>query len=273
MYTKTGSATKAVDFDTDELRKEIKEMNRKTGIEYGSATSASSPNGSAADAYNSNLQNAVESEMLRGGNSGGAASSPSMDERRMDALFNSSSRSASEMDRSVIKERRKEFYTPTSVEPKGPINQAREEKIQKFIEENASFRSSVPVWRKYEYWKLRADYYPHIKESDKMDNFFLRGITCHPRLSEYPMCKDVIKDYFTCRDNNSIFLTLFNVCAPLKEQMSACINVVFVRNHERGDKKMNARRNEMFESAREKKLNGMLHAAETSIKSRNNFDD
>ena len=266
----TQASKPSYDFDTDELRKEISEMQRKGAASYsGVGSSASSAgNGSAADGYNSNLQNAREAQLL---NNNAATSSTA--EKGGYVVPSVAERQKENDERANIRERRKEFYTPRPVEAKGPLNLAREEKIQKYIEDNATFRSSVPFWRKYEYWQLRADYYPHIKESDKLDNFFLRGITCHPRLSEYPMCKDVIKDYFTCRENNSILMTLFNVCAPLKEQMSACINVVFVRNHERGDKKMNARRNEMFETGRQRKLDAMLATADASIKARNNFED
>jgi hypothetical protein len=95
-----------------------------------------------------------------------------------------------------------------------------------------TWRSSVPFLRHYEYWQLQASRYPHIERSDEYTHFFLRGVTCHPRLSDYPMCKEIISDYFTCRDSHRL-LSIFNVCAPLKEQMSACINEVFCKNHEK----------------------------------------
>jgi len=77
-----------------------------------------------------------------------------------------------------------------------------EKKVNEYISEHRSWRQNVYVLRNFEYWRLRADYYPYLRRSDEKDNFFLRGITCHPRLSEYPMCKAVIRDYFVCRDKN-----------------------------------------------------------------------
>jgi hypothetical protein len=123
-----------------------------------------------------------------------------------------------------------------------------------------------------EYWRTRAEYYPYIKRSDAYDDFFLRGVTCHPRLSDYPMCKDVIRDYFVCKDG-APFLQLWNVCAPLKEQMSACINEVFIKNHKRGDKKFNENRKAFFESQREKKLSKMLEHIDRATGERTKLQD
>lgn len=149
---------------------------------------------------------------------------------------------------------------------------AHEERINKFISEHRTWRENVPLLRSYEYWRLRAAYYPYIDRSDDRDNFFLRGITCHPRLSDYPMCKSVIRDYFVCRDKNPV-MQLANVCAPLKEQFCACINEVFVKNHERGDKKFNESREAYFQEQHDKRFHKMLAQAEESIESKSKLQD
>ncbi|EPY26995.1 hypothetical protein AGDE_10988 [Angomonas deanei] len=118
------------------------------------------------------------------------------------------------------------------------VDKEQEERINNYISKNATWRQNFPMLRSFEYWQLRADYYPYIERGDRnSENFFIRGISVHPRLSDYPMCKHVIRDYFICRDENPV-LQLFNTCAPLKEQFCACINEVFVKNHERGDKNL-----------------------------------
>ncbi|CAJ1006917.1 putative Cytochrome c oxidase biogenesis protein Cmc1 like [Leishmania naiffi] len=144
--------------------------------------------------------------------------------------------------------------------------------VNDYIRKHSTWRKDVYILRSYEYWKLRADYYPYIRRSDEKDNFFLRGITCHPRLSDYPMCKSVIRDYFVCRDRNPV-LQIFNTCAPLKEQFCACINEVFLKNHERGDKKFNAHRDEYFEEQRSKKFAKMLSQVEESIEAKTKLQD
>jgi hypothetical protein len=116
-----------------------------------------------------------------------------------------------------------------------------------------TWRTNLPVFGRLEYWQRRADSFPYIKRSDEMDNFFLRGITVHPRLSDYPQCKDVIRDYFTCRDRHKV-LVLVNICAPVKEQMSACLNEVFVKRCETANKKSIAKRHEAQDSHLEKKF-------------------
>ncbi|CAG9571422.1 conserved hypothetical protein [Leishmania major strain Friedlin] len=147
-----------------------------------------------------------------------------------------------------------------------------ERRVNDYIRNHSTWRKDVYVLRSYEYWKLRADYYPYIRRSDEKDNFFLRGITCHPRLSDYPMCKSVIRDYFVCRDRNPV-LQIFNACAPLKEQFCACINEVFLKNHERGDKKFNAHRNEFFEAQRSKRFAKMLNHVEESMEAKTKLQD
>ncbi|KPA75147.1 putative mitochondrial hypothetical protein [Leptomonas pyrrhocoris] len=147
-----------------------------------------------------------------------------------------------------------------------------ERRINDYIHQHSTWRQNVYVLRSYEYWKLRADYYPYIRRSDEKDNFFLRGITCHPRLSDYPMCKSVIRDYFVCRDRNPV-LQIFNTCAPLKEQFCACINEVFVKNHERGDKKFNANREEFFDEQRSKRFTKLLNQVEESVEAKTKLQD
>lgn len=136
-----------------------------------------------------------------------------------------------------------------------------------------TWRSSVPILRDFEYWRMHADRYPHIEKSDEHTAFFLRGVTCHPRLSDYPMCKDIISDYFTCRDQHKL-LQMFNICAPLKEQMSACVNLVFVKNHERQGKKLNTERREEYqEQKREKRLRTLQDKATQAEERRTKFVD
>jgi hypothetical protein len=147
-----------------------------------------------------------------------------------------------------------------------------ERRVNAYIQEHRTWRQNVYLLRSYEYWKLRADYYPYIRRSDEKDNFFLRGITCHPRLSDYPMCKAVIRDYFVCRDRNPV-LQVFNTCAPLKEQFCACINEVFVKNHERGDKKFNANRDEFFQEQRSKRFTKLLNQVEESVEAKTKLQD
>ena len=138
-----------------------------------------------------------------------------------------------------------------------PITQEQEAKINSFITSNSTWRSRIPGLRTNEYWRLRAEFYPYNNISDASDDFFLRGTTHHPRLSEYPMCNDVIRDYFNCRDS-IFFMYLTNTCVPMKEQLSSCINNVFIRNHRRTDAKFNAQRDDFFEERRDKKLKRML---------------
>lgn len=153
------------------------------------------------------------------------------------------------------------------------VNTEHEEKVKAYIESRRTWRKDVRLLRDFEYWRLRAEYYPYIERSDQYsDNFFLRGISCHPRLSDYPTCRTVIQDYFICRDKNKV-MQLFNMCAPLKEQFCACINEVFVKNHERGDKKFNAQRDEYFEKQRERRFSKMMTQAQESVEQRKKFQD
>ncbi|CUF96144.1 Hypothetical protein, putative [Bodo saltans] len=146
---------------------------------------------------------------------------------------------------------------------KGKIDSVHEAKVEEYIRQHRTWRESVPIFRTTEYWQLRADYYPYIKQSDTYDDFFIRGISCHPRLSEYPGCKNVIRDYFQCRDANRV-LQLLNTCVPLREQMTACINVVFVKNHMKGDQKFNANRETYFASQQEKRITKLVDHVQSS---------
>ncbi len=123
-----------------------------------------------------------------------------------------------------------------------------------------TWRQHVPILRTFEYWRLRADQYPHIERSDKDSDFFLRGTTCHPRLSDFPTCKDIIADYFRCKDENKT-LQAFNMCHPIKEQMSACINEVFIRNSHRTSKRTEKHMDRVMEERREKRLQKVKVAA------------
>lgn len=147
-----------------------------------------------------------------------------------------------------------------------------EKRVNDYINAHRTWRKDVYLYRSFEYWRLRAEYYPYIRRSDEKDNFFLRGISCHPRLSDYPMCKEVIRDYFVCRDKNPV-MQIFNMCAPLKEQFCACINEVFVKNHERGDKKFNAQRDVYFEEQRSKRFAKMLSQVEESVEKKKKLQD
>jgi hypothetical protein len=139
----------------------------------------------------------------------------------------------------------------------GASNPEQEAKINNFISERLTWMSRFPGLRTHEYWRIRAEFYPYVRIADASDDFFIRGVTMHPRLSEYPMCNDVIRDYFSCRDSIRL-LYFFNTCVPMKEQLSSCINNVFIRNHKRTDEKFNENRPEFFDSRREKKLKRMI---------------
>ncbi len=136
-----------------------------------------------------------------------------------------------------------------------------------------TWRSQVPVLRDFEFWEHQAARYPYMEKSDEHTSFFLRGVTCHPRLSDYPMCKDVISDYFACRENHQ-FAQFFNICAPLKEQMCACINLVFVKNHERMGRKLNSQvRDDVQEKRREGRLKAIADKAQREEDKRTKFVD
>ncbi|EPY24806.1 hypothetical protein STCU_06080 [Strigomonas culicis] len=152
------------------------------------------------------------------------------------------------------------------------VDEEHEAKINAYIDSHRTWRASVPGLATTEYWQLRADYYPYIKRSDEKDDFFLRGVTVHPRLSDYPMCKTVIRDYFVCRDANPV-MQLFNTCKPLKEQFCSCINEVFVRNHERGDAKFNAEREGYFAAQRERRFEKMVRQVEETKEVKTKLQD
>ena len=135
-----------------------------------------------------------------------------------------------------------------------------------------TWRSRVPVLESFETWRLRAAQFPHIERSDEDPNFFLRGVTCHPRLSDFPTCKEVISEYFRCRDEHP-YLHPFNICAPMKEQMSACINEVFVRNSHRVSKRTGATLDKLVESRHEKRMARMLVSATDIKEKREKFTD
>ena len=135
-----------------------------------------------------------------------------------------------------------------------------------------TWKQHFPILRDLEYWRLRADQYPHIERSDEDTNFFLRGITCHPRLSEFPTCKDIIQDYFRCRDSHP-YLQIMNVCAPMKEQMSSCINEVFIKNSHRVSKKTNAHLEKTMEQRRERRVDKMKETAENLKEKRDKLVD
>jgi hypothetical protein len=139
-------------------------------------------------------------------------------------------------------------------------------------ESRLTWRQHVPVLHKFEWWRLRADRFPYIQRRDELDDFLFRGLSCHPRLSEYPMCKPVIQEYFKCRDSQPI-LSLLNVCAPIKEQMTSCINEVFVKNHQKQGRGFREKREEMFERNRERKLDKMKEQAEELMVKRTKLED
>jgi hypothetical protein len=139
--------------------------------------------------------------------------------------------------------------------------------------DDPTWRAQVPILRDFEYWRMHAARYPYIEKSDEHNAFFLRGVTCHPRLSDYPMCKDIISDYFACREQHR-FLGPFNICTALKEQMSACINLVFVKNHERAGKKLNKELREDYqEQKRDRRLRTLSDKAHVADERRNKFID
>ena len=148
-------------------------------------------------------------------------------------------------------------------EPTSKEDQARVAQVEAMPK---TWRSYLPVFRQAEYWQRRADTFKYIERSDAMDDFFLRGITVHPRLSEYPQCKDVIRDYFACREESQ-GLAIFNVCAPMKEQMSACINEVFVKKTKQANQKARGKRENARSDMQSKKVERM-HQMEEKLDER-----
>jgi hypothetical protein len=135
-----------------------------------------------------------------------------------------------------------------------------------------TWKQNVPLLRDFEYWRLRAAQYPHIERSDEDTNFYLRGVTCHPRLSDFPTCKEIIQDYFRCRDDHP-YLQIFNICSPMKEQMSSCINEVFVRNSRRVSKKTSESLDKLMEERRGRRVDKMKETAERMHEKRDKLMD
>lgn len=168
-----------------------------------------------------------------------------------------------------IKAERAQARRPFTDEAPSKEEQAR---LAKIDEMPKTWRSGLPIFRDFEYWRMRADTFPYITRSDAMDNFFLRGVTVHPRLSDYPMCKDVIRDYFFCREDKK-HLVFMNICSPVKEQLSACLNEVFVKRCERANKKALAKRDELHEENARKKTDRLEASAQKNLERRSKFQD
>ena len=128
-------------------------------------------------------------------------------------------------------------YRESSQTAKDLVHNKRHQEAKK--EHEAQFVRHIPIAGRYDYWQRIADSFPYNKMADSHDEFLLRGISVHPRLSDYPQCSDVIHEYFRCQDQEK-FLQMFNICAPIKEQLTSCLNEIFLKrtkaSNQRGKK-------------------------------------
>ncbi|EPY41354.1 hypothetical protein AGDE_02571 [Angomonas deanei] len=113
---------------------------------------------------------------------------------------------------------------------------------------------------------------PTLSEATEIVKIFLFEASACIHGCRTTPCANMIRDYFICRDENPV-LQLFNTCAPLKEQFCACINEVFVKNHERGDKKFNANRDQFFQAQKEKRFEKLLNQVEETIELKTKLQD
>ena len=137
----------------------------------------------------------------------------------------------------------------------GKLKKGKYEPVTLLPPKEPTWRANVPILRDLEYWRHVAARYPYIRESDAQPDHWIRGISVHPRLSDFPQCKDVIEDVYRCIEYNP-FLRMLNMCAPIKEQMCSCINLVFLKNSFRKSRKhkIGADASEHMEKKREKRL-------------------
>eukprot|EP01065_Artemidia_motanka_P033585 TRINITY_DN405_c1_g2_i1.p1 TRINITY_DN405_c1_g2~~TRINITY_DN405_c1_g2_i1.p1 ORF type:complete len:159 (+),score=34.53 TRINITY_DN405_c1_g2_i1:87-563(+) len=56
-----------------------------------------------------------------------------------------------------------------------------------------------------------------------------------PRLEHYKQCHDVAKDWMRCKSVNS-WVRWTGICAPLKDQLTMCINDTWIERHEHRNK-------------------------------------
>ncbi|KNH04783.1 hypothetical protein XU18_4070 [Perkinsela sp. CCAP 1560/4] len=103
--------------------------------------------------------------------------------------------------------------------------------------ETPSWWHGLPVYGHFLRIRERAAQYNYVKESYKEEVFYFRGSSVHPKLSEFPQCKDIIRDYYKCRDHSK-FLQMLNICGPLKEQLSSCVNLQFVKRRAKDRQKL-----------------------------------
>lgn len=135
-----------------------------------------------------------------------------------------------------------------------------------------TWRAAVPVLREWEYWSHQASRYPYITESVSQNDHYITGISVHPRLSDFPQCKDVIDDVFRCMEYNP-FLRVTNMCAPIKEQMCACLNMVFLKNSKKKSSKFEAEKFSLADKRREKHLVALAEKAREIQDRTNNLSD
>mmetsp|Transcript_7913 Transcript_7913/g.11955 ORF Transcript_7913/g.11955 Transcript_7913/m.11955 type:complete len:148 (-) Transcript_7913:112-555(-) len=104
----------------------------------------------------------------------------------------------------------------------------------------------VPIYGHFQRIKDIASKYDYIKKSYEQEVFYFRGSSVHPKLSEFPQCKDVIRDYYKCKDL-PVVLQMMSVCEPLKEQLSSCINLQFVKRRNKDRKNLVPNRQKSLE--------------------------
>ena len=107
----------------------------------------------------------------------------------------------------------------------------------KSIRQFSDWWYQIPIYNSFLKMKDRAAQYDYIKQGNEQDIFYFRGSSVHPKLSEFPQCKDIIRDYYRCRDE-PLRYQMMNICGPLKRQLSACVNLQFVKKKQKSRLKM-----------------------------------
>ena len=113
-----------------------------------------------------------------------------------------------------------------------------------------SWTEKVPIYGRYKTEQRLASKYTYVAQSLQKDEFYLRGCTMNPRLSEYPQCKDIIRDYWRCRDEHPV-LSFLNICYPFKEELSGCLNLEFLRRQEKVRRKLPKNRRKSLQQTKE----------------------
>ena len=112
--------------------------------------------------------------------------------------------------------------------------------------QNADWWYSIPVYNKILIYQDRAAMYTYAKQSNEEDIFVFRGASVNPKLSEFPKCKDIIQEYYRCREEPLKYQFL-NLCGPLKVELSACVNLQMVKKKQKYREKYQQRRDANLE--------------------------